>query len=744
MWVQAMGNSRTRLFGPALAALTLTLALLACAAGARATPLAQASRVGSAPSSQQLQLVFPLVADSAGLQRFATAVTTVGSPEYGEYESIAQLSSRFGATPRTRARVVRFLRAQGARGIRVDATGLFVDATLAAGTAERLFGTSLSTFRTARGARFTAPGNSVSLPAGLQGLVTTVVGLNTRRLAPASSFRRGSVAARAAQGSSAGPSGYECGSSTPCQGTLAAPGAAICSGATGSGGFTPYEYRTAYGYTNAPITSSTQGQGERVALIEIDGFNDNDIKAFAKCFGLRIPEITGFDANGNLGRPLAPGGESTLDVEVVDAVAPGLAGIDVYESNSNAAQTLQALTAPLQNSGYKPQVISASLGLCEADTVASVGARGVAAANDALEVAAASGISILAAAGDDGSADCTDQNGAPVGKLAVNYPASSPWVTGVGGTNFQLNAANQITGQIVWNDTDVVPGAAGGGGLSVGSIPSYQRGVVLGTNNRRAVPDVSMLADIAPGYAIYCTAATDCRSSDQPHGGWQTVGGTSAGTPLLAGGFALVDQMLRLDGKQGLGFVNPLLYKIGASATLDNTPAGQVFYDVTQGSNDVGPFVGSIGTSLGCCTAAPGFDEASGWGSVNLAAFATDALTFAPAIVNLSMTVPAGQRPVHARHIIVKLSCTGSCDVGAYATLRVHGKNLFTAVSNPYALGRAGTQSVAIPFSSSQLRTLRTALAHHDAIVASIRGAIIDPAGNIEKLAHLQTLTIRS
>ncbi len=722
MWAQALWNTRAWLVGSAL------VALLSLTPGARAGVVAQATRVGSAPPAQRLELVFPLVADYPGLQRFARGVTTIGSPEYGQYESIARLAARFGASARTRARVVAFLRAHGASAVRVGATGLLAEASLSVGTAQRLFGTSLSSFRGAHGARFTAPSTSVSLPAGLQGFVTGVVGLNTRALAQTPTLARGSLLGRPAQAATQTPSGYLC-NTTPCLGTHTG-----CAAAAATGGFTPNQYLTAYDYDSPPITSSIQGQGERVALIEIDGFNYKDIEQFAACFHLSIPEITAFDADGNLGAALPPGGESTLDLEVLDAVAPGLNGIDVYESDSDAADTLEALSAPLENSGYKPQVISASLGLCEADTFDAVQKSGIEATEGILAEAAASGISFVAAAGDDGSADCTD-GGTPIGPLAVNYPASSAWVTGVGGTNFTLNAANQITNQVVWNDAAADPGAAGGGGLSdLFYRPSYQNGTV--TVNSRAVPDVSMLADVAPGYAIYCTApgASECGGA-----GWTTVGGTSAGTPLLAGGFALVDQLLRTHGKQDLGLANPLLYALGASSV-----ASQVFDDVTQGSNDVGAFLNSIGGPLGCCTAGPGYDEASGWGSVNLAAFATQALALAPTIVDLSMTLPGGQRPVHAKRVVANVACTGRCVLGAFASIYLGSRRAFIQYSNLYTLSAAGSKSVAIGFSAAQLNALRSALSKRTKVTGFIRAAIVDAGGNIEKQTAAVKFTIRS
>jgi hypothetical protein len=320
----------------------------------------------------------------------------------------------------------------------------------------------------------------------------------------------------------------------------------------------------------------------------------------------------------------------------------------------------------------------------------------------------------------------------------VNYPASSPWATGVGGTNFMLNAQNQIIpgSEMVWNDGSVDPGAASGGGFSsLFPRPSYQTGVVI--PNERAVPDVAMLADVAPGYAIYCTASPACVNSHSSDP-WQTVGGTSAGTPLLAGGFALVDQLLRAHQLQPLGLVNSLLYKFGTSPTL----SAQVFDDATVGSNDIGTFVG--GQPLGCCTAAPGFDEASGWGGVNLNAFADQALLMQPKVVDISLALRSTQHPVRTGRIQGTISCTGPCLVDAAAAVKVGSHRPFIALSRLYRLGAAGAKTVKISFSSRQLQTLRAGLAGHKRIIAVIEGAIVDPAGNIERRSQAIPVTITS
>jgi len=491
---------------------------------------------------------------------------------------------------------------------------------------------------------------------------------------------------------------------------------------------------TAYGYTGLQ-SAHMQGQGERVALIEIDGFKASDISAFAKCFGLHVPRINPFGVG--VPHQLSPGGEATLDVEVLDTAAPYLKGIDVYESKPDAASVLQALTDPLQHAGYEPQVISASLGLCETQTRQAVGLSGIKATNAALEEATASGISVLAASGDSGSADCMSGGSGSISRqLAVNFPASSAWVTSVGGTNLALTKSNTIEDSVVWNDTTVEPGDAGGGGYStLFPRPSYQNGVV--SENHRAIPDVALLADIAPGYDVYCTAKPDC-VNDHDTNAWQTVGGTSAATPFLAGGFAVLDQVLRRHKLDSLGLANPLLYKIGRTPTL----SAQVFDDVTKGSNDVGPYLSAGAAPLGCCTASEGYDAASGWGGVNLGGLEKIALKSQSKLVNVSVSVPGGQSPYADKGVKATVSCTGACDMGAYAIVTIGKQKSFTDFSSLAHLPRAGSRTVTVPFDTKQLRRIAAGLKTGSHISMDVAGALVDAGGNIERRTGTRQLTI--
>jgi kumamolisin len=694
-------------------------------------PVAQATRVGPVPRQQQLQLVLPLNADLAGLESFAQSVNTPGSPSYGQYESIATLARRFGASPAASSRVMAYMRAAGATDVKLDATRLFVDATMSAPRAAQVFSTPLAVFHAARLGRFVAPTHAARVPTALQGLVTTVVGLDTRSLT-GKSYTHASKGVRAKAKTGVGAdvrahaAAGQPSSVAPLTGSQSG-----CRPALAVQGFTPNQYETAYGF--APLFGAgLHGEGERVALIEIDGFRFSDLTSFASCFGLSVPPVRGFGVG--LKHALPPGGEATLDVEVLDAAAPGLKGIDVYETKPSASATLRALTSPLQNRGFKPQVISASLGLCEPDVFLAIGLKGLRSVEGSLAMAAGSGISFLASSGDQGSADCVDLTGAPIARLSVNYPSSSPWVTGVGGTNFALTPANTIAAQIVWNDTSLQPGAAGGGGTSqLFKRPSYQKGTV--TKDRRFLPDVSMLADIAPGYTVFCSATPDCVNSESTNP-WQTVGGTSAATPLLAGGLAVVDEALRLNGRQGVGFANPLLYKIGRNRAL----RGLVFSDVQEFSNDIGPFITRSHRSLGCCKAGPGFDRASGWGSVNVAGLTSAAEQLIHPRVGLSL--PRHQHPAKLGALFATLSCSAACRVGALADVRIGRGKAFKIFSGIAALGAAGKTTVLMGFGRKHLGNMRSGLHHHRGITITVFGRLYSAGTHVVKQTGSKTLRI--
>ncbi len=340
------------------------------------------------------------------------------------------------------------------------------------------------------------------------------------------------------------------------------------------------------------------------------------------------------------------GVETPLDLEVIVAAAPRLERISLFTAATEetaidfTSSLVQALSLAFGHRGERPDAMSLSLGVCEATAGLFLGTgtlTALHAVNDLFALAGASGISVLASAGDNGSAGCA--RAASTAVPIAEFPASSPWATAVGGTNLELDAQNRIKRELAWNDTPAFVAAAkeqgiavtgdlgigGGGGRSlIFERPWYQRAPGLATDRGapRTLPDVAALADIAPGYTIHCTTPA---CADQQIRGWGTVGGTSAASPLLAASVALMNQDARRRGQRPLGFLNPLIYQLANSSRR-----GALFNDVKVGTNDVSAAMPELtflgGAPAGIYPAVPGYDFASGWGSPKLAAFDAAAL----------------------------------------------------------------------------------------------------------------------
>jgi kumamolisin len=200
--------------------------------------------------------------------------------------------------------------------------------------------------------------------------------------------------------------------------------------------------------------------------------------------------------------------------------------------------------------------------------------------DQAFQDAATVGVTVLAAAGDSGSSD-----GVNDGLAHVDFPASSQYVLGCGGTQLTSSTVGTISSEVVWNDQPT-GGATGGGISDVYSLPSWQDKADVppsanpGGQAGRGVPDVAGDADPSTGYTIRVDGQTI------------TVGGTSAVAPLWGGLLARFNQKL---GKP-MGFLNPQIYGLLPS------PDASDFRDIVSGNN-------------GAYKAGPGWDACSGWGS---------------------------------------------------------------------------------------------------------------------------------
>jgi kumamolisin len=325
------------------------------------------------------------------------------------------------------------------------------------------------------------------------------------------------------------------------------------------------------------------GQGECVAIIELGGgYRTADLQTYFSGLGVTpTPNVTAVSVdhgkNHATGDGNGPDGEVMLDIEVVGAVAPA-ANIVVYFTPNTDAGFLDAITTAAHDTTNKPSVISISWGGPESSWTT----QAMTSFDNALQSAAAMGITVCVASGDNGSSD-----GATDGADHVDFPASSPHVLACGGTSLQA-ANGAISSETVWNDG--ANGGAGGGGVSgFFALPAWQTGltVVKGGQSSplamRGVPDVSGDADPETGYNV------------RVDGNDTVIGGTSAVAPLWAGLIA------RINAATGnpVGLVNPMLY--GNPAAMN---------DVTQGNN-------------GDYSAAIGWDACTGLGSPNGTQIAT-------------------------------------------------------------------------------------------------------------------------
>jgi kumamolisin len=260
--------------------------------------------------------------------------------------------------------------------------------------------------------------------------------------------------------------------------------------------------------------------------------------------------------NAPTGSASGPDTEVELDIEMAGAIAPG-AQIVVYFAPNNDQGFLDALTTAIHDSTNHPTVLSISWGGPESTWTD----QAMTVFNQACEDATAMGITVTAASGDNGASD-----GEPGGTLAVDFPASAPYVLGCGGTRLELDVEDedQIMSEVVWNDLDEDEGATGGGVSQVFPTPSYQSsaGVPTGEGgyDGRGVPDVAGDADPQTGYSMYVDGAP------------LVIGGTSAVAPLWAGLIARLNQALGAP----LGYLQPLIYVAPESGT---------FHEITEGNN---------------------------------------------------------------------------------------------------------------------------------------------------------------
>lgn len=379
------------------------------------------------------------------------------------------------------------------------------------------------------------------------------------------------------------------------------PTIAKCESVYGVPCYGPPQLQAAYDMSSL-YAAGDEGQGETIVLVDAFGSPTikSDLAAFDKGFSLPAPPsfkiiqpagpVTG--SNG------AWAVETTLDVEYSHAMAPK-ADILLVETPVNETIGTAGFPQIVKAEEYVVKhhlgdVISQSFGAAEETFPSAASIKGL---RGAYTLAAADKVTVLASSGDAGVSSPSNVAGTTYfTKRVVNWPASDPLVTAVGGTQLHLDQAGTRTApDNVWNDTTLLgsPAAGSGGVSSVFARPGYQSSVSSVVGSGRGVPDVSLSAAVDGAAIIYA------------QGSYTIVGGTSEASPLFAGIVAIADQVAGHD----LGDINPALYALGSGAL--GLP------DVTLGNNTVSFTQGGKTHTVTGYTAVAGYDLASGLGTVD-------------------------------------------------------------------------------------------------------------------------------
>lgn len=398
----------------------------------------------------------------------------------------------------------------------------------------------------------------------------------------------------------------------------------------GEEAFGPSDLWTFYDETPLLSDPANTGSGECIAIVGLSDFLPGAVTAFNSQFGLPASNITTVLADGSDPGKNSDESETHLDLEWSHAVAPG-APTTYYLGNLSVAPGTQALIDAIARAASDDTcaVISISFTLCSPSAQFLMDTM-----DPQFAKAAAQGQSVFVSAGDQGAAGLVlsmTQNGCVTASSRnVNEMSADTNVSSIGGTSF--DPTYDINGndvgdapERVWDDPNdgIALGGAGGGGPSaVFSKPSYQTGSGVPNDGARDTPDVAMIASPNfPGVFI---------ADDNGSGGvvFEQIGGTSLSAPVWAGIAKVLDQL----SGQRQGNLNPLIYQL-ANQNL----AGNGFRDVLSGNNN---FNGVTGFNAG-----PGYDEATGWGTVDIATFVNAAIATASATATPTATSSSSSTP---------------------------------------------------------------------------------------------------
>jgi len=563
---------------PTAAVVVATVALLAAGCTSKASP--PVSVPVSLPPSTAGEITFyvSLPPSATSLSDAAASVATPGSSDYRHFSSLSAAASRFGATDAQITTIATSVQGLGLQ-FAADPTRLFGRVSGTTAQWQAALGTPLSEQAATASSPFTVYTLPDSTPSPLQPSGATLLLHDAQVYDPTADGNRPPAGASPTP-SAAPPKGTT--AAEPWPFNTGAPIIADCTASLLQEGrvYTPQQIQTAYGLDTA--RNGTSGHPVITVLDLGGGWLPNDLALAGKCFGYSPPAVTQTQGDGVVTTIANASGETSLDLQTVSAVTPG-ARVRVVQST--AGGLLDAFSRAVGDPGGVPDVISLSYGGCALAENQNT-PEYISVMNSVLAMTALTGVSSFAAAGDSGSTTC----GASVGATTLSYPAVSPFVTAVGGTRLTLGPGNTRVSETVWNDSVFGDVAAGGGALTRQEPrPAYQDGV--NPDNHRAVPDVSALADVVPGWPVVINSTL------------QTVGGTSGSTPFTAAATAKVIASEQSAGRPAVGLANGWFYKAASQPSA--------FFDVTTGSNDL--------AGVGCCQATVGYDLASGLGVPNWA-----------------------------------------------------------------------------------------------------------------------------
>ncbi len=530
---------------------------------------------GSAPADAEVSFAFGLARDQQALAGQVWDVSTPGGAGYTGFLSLPDIADQFGASADTVKSAMRTLSKAGFDG-GADPTRGVITGTFTAREAESFFGVPMDLTTRQDGTAYVSARTDVAVPASLQPQVVDVFGgWATTQPDPAKGTQSPSARASASQSAQASAADPPCPSNA--RGLQAR---AVIDQMYGLGP-----------YYQAGLT----GKGVRVGMLSIEQYSPRALELYERCFNRTLPPVQTTQVNAPAERLDAGNIETSMDLIFMGIFAPGVDAVDVYQFDKMTS-TIFPLADVLKAQGDPARavdVLTTSVGFCAANL--SGGERSM---SDWLAMSlAATGVTYLASSGDGGSSSCYP----PGTQQSTQYPSESAYATSVGGTQIE-GAGGATPGQVVWSEAPHGKQAGGGGPASDTPRPPYQAG--LPGADVRQTPDVAFVAapgDVGP--IAYCNRGAPCR--------FQVVAGTSATAP----GFAAVVAMLleyvhQTNPGQRIGLLNPAIYQFAQGPQY-----AQAFMDITQGTNDL--------FGVGCCTAAPGYDMASGWGSLRLDQFGT-------------------------------------------------------------------------------------------------------------------------